>query len=59
MKVTSKKELYFPKFNFGIKKGEVRDLPEDKEAQKVILAHNSISELGTGSVQSSPKGETK
>jgi hypothetical protein len=43
MKVTSKKEIFFNKLNWGIMKGEVKELPADKDAQAIILAHPSIS----------------
>lgn len=42
MKVTSKKSIDFPKFGWGITKGDVRDLPEDMEAREAILAHPAI-----------------
>ena len=45
MKVTSTRSIDFPKFDWGITAGETRDLPEDKNAQKVILAHHSISKV--------------
>ena len=43
MKVTSNRSVEFPKLGFAIAAGETRELPEDKEAQKIILAHRSIS----------------
>lgn len=43
MKVTSSKDISFPKLNWGIRAGEVKDLPDDKEAQKRILAEPEIS----------------
>lgn len=46
MKVTSTRDLDFPSLNWGIRKGETRDLPEDKEAQKAILASRFISKEG-------------
>ena len=54
IKVTSKKTITFPKFNWGIDRDAERELPEDKDAQKAILAHPAISEVG-----SKPKNETK
>ena len=45
MKVTSTKDLSFPKLGFGIRAGEVKELPEDKEAQARILAEPEISEV--------------
>ena len=44
MKVTSTETLSFPQFNWGIHAGETRELPADKEAEKAILGHASISE---------------
>jgi hypothetical protein len=41
--VTSRKSVDFPKLNWGITAGETRELPEDKKAQAVILAHPAIS----------------
>lgn len=43
MKVTSKESIHFPSLNWGITAGEVKELPADKEAQAVILAHPMIS----------------
>jgi hypothetical protein len=42
MQVTAKKSVSFPKLHWGITAGQVRDLPEDKDAQQQILAHNAI-----------------
>lgn len=47
MKVTSNKSVHFPKLKWGINKGQERELPSDKDAQKQILAHNAISEVGS------------
>jgi hypothetical protein len=44
MKVTSSKSIDFPSLGWGITAGDTRELPEDKDAQKAILAHPSISE---------------
>jgi len=44
MKVVSRKTVHFPEFNWGIGKGEERELPESKKAQEAILAHPAISE---------------
>ena len=44
MKVTSTRSVDFPKLGWAISAGETRELPEDKAAQKVILAHRNISE---------------
>jgi hypothetical protein len=45
MKVTSKKSISFPKLGWGITAGEIRELPEDKEAQERILAEPDIKEV--------------
>jgi hypothetical protein len=45
MNVTSTKDIVFPKLRFGIRAGEVKELPEDKDAQKRILAEPEISEV--------------
>jgi hypothetical protein len=45
MKATSTKSISFPKLNWGINAGEVKELPEDKEAQARILAEPEISEV--------------
>jgi hypothetical protein len=44
MKITSTKSISFPKFDWGITAGDVRELPADKEAQKIILAHPAIAD---------------
>ena len=46
MKVTSKKSISFPSLNWGINKGKTRELPKDKKAQEIILAHPAINEAG-------------
>lgn len=45
MKVTSRQTIEFPKFNWSISAGDTRDLPEDKEAQKHILANPAITKV--------------
>ena len=45
MRVTSTKDIVFPKVKFNIRAGEVKDLPEDKDAQARILAEAEISEV--------------
>lgn len=55
-KVTSTKTITFPKFRWGINKGEERELPEDKEAQEAILANPVIKEIG-GEKKEEPKKE--
>jgi hypothetical protein len=47
MKVTSNRSVEFPKLGFAISAGETKELPTDKDAQKLILAHRSISEVKT------------
>jgi hypothetical protein len=43
MQVTSSKSISFPKIPWAISAGQIRDLPEDKEAQKRILAEPEIT----------------
>jgi len=45
IKVTSSETVSFPKMAWGIHKGEVRELPEAKEMQDIILAHSAISKV--------------
>ena len=45
MQVTAKFSVDFPALQWGINAGEVRELPEDKGAQAVILAHPDIREI--------------
>jgi hypothetical protein len=45
MQVTAKTSVDFPKLGWGINAGDVRELPEDKDAQAVILAEPTISEV--------------
>jgi len=45
IKVTSTKTIDFPGLKWGITKGDERELPKDKEAQKIILEHPLISEV--------------
>lgn len=47
MKVTSSKSIRFPKLNWGISSGEVRELPEDKEAQARIMQEPEITMVDT------------
>ena len=46
MKVTSNKDITFPKLNWSCSAGCEVELPEDKDAQKQILAHSCIEEVG-------------
>lgn len=48
MKVVANRSVHFPKLNWGITAGETRPLPDEKEAQRIILAHRSISEVKKG-----------
>jgi hypothetical protein len=45
MRVIAKKSVFFPKLKWGINAGQERELPEDKAAQNIILAHNAISKI--------------
>ena len=45
IKVTSTKDIDFPSLNWGISKGEIAELPEDKEAQARILSEDCIKEV--------------
>jgi hypothetical protein len=45
MKITSSKDVEFPKLNFSICAGETKDAPSGKEAQQIVLAHEAISEV--------------
>ena len=47
MQVTATKSLSFPKLQWGISVGDVRELPEGKAAQARILAEPEISEVRT------------
>lgn len=49
IKVTSTKSISFPKLNWGINAGSARELPDDKDAQSIILAHPAITEVKGGS----------
>ena len=46
MQVTSSKSIVFPKLNWGISAGEIRDLPKDKASQERILTEDGISVVG-------------
>jgi len=43
MKVTSKKTISFPSFGWSVKKGKIKELPEDKDIAKAILANRHIN----------------
>lgn len=43
MKVTSRKTIDFPKYNWGIRAGEERELPKDKQAAEAIQSNRYIS----------------
>ena len=49
MKIISRKTIDFPKFKFGLKAGEKKELPDNKEAQKAILANRYITKVGESS----------
>jgi hypothetical protein len=55
MQVTATKSVHFPKLNWGISAGQERELPADKAAQDVILAHGSISRIGAKEKESIKK----
>ncbi len=57
--VTSKKTIDFPSLNWGITKGDKRELPKDKEAQKIILAHPVISEVKEDTIAAKDEGDDK
>ena len=59
MKVTSKKTISFSKINWGIHAGEERELPKEKKAQEIILAHPAITEVGGGSKTNKSTKEEK
>jgi hypothetical protein len=44
MQVTATKSVSFPTLNWGINAGDTRELPADKDAQALILAHSAIRE---------------
>jgi len=46
MKITSRKDVSFPKLGFSIKRGETKDAPKDKKAQEAVLSNRYISEIG-------------
>ena len=45
MKITSTTDLEFPRLQFAIRSGEVKDLPADPEAAAFILASVYIREV--------------
>lgn len=45
MKITSSMTIDFPKLGFSIEKGEIKDLPDDKKAQEIILSNSYVSEV--------------
>lgn len=46
--VTSHTTVDFPKLKWSIRAGEQKELPDDKDAQKQILANECISEVKAG-----------
>lgn len=58
MKVTSTKSIVFPKIPWSISAGEVKDLPQSKEAQERILQEPEIEvvdEKSSKKITNSPK----
>jgi len=53
-KVKSTKSISFPKLGWGISAGEVKELPEGKEAQERILKEPEISVVSGGNIKSNP-----
>ena len=45
MKINSTTDLEFPRLNFAIRQGEVKDVPTDPEAAAFILASVYIREV--------------
>lgn len=45
MKVLALQSIDFPKLKFALNAGEIAELPEDKEAQAIILAAPEIKEV--------------
>lgn len=45
MKVTSNTSVEFPKLKWAISPGEEKDLPDDKQAQEIVLAHPDIAKV--------------
>ena len=59
MKVTSNYTIDFPTLGWSIQAGEVKDLPESKEAQEAILENTYIREAPSEAKESAKKSETK
>lgn len=49
--VTTTKSISFPTIGWGISAGEVKELPEDKEAQERILLEPEISIISNKSTK--------
>jgi hypothetical protein len=45
MKVISSRNIDFPKLHWSIAANQARELPEDKQAQDIILVHRHISKV--------------
>lgn len=56
MKVISNRSVSFPSLGWGINAGEVKELPQDKEAQEAILARPFIQEASNA--DSKPENPT-
>ncbi len=57
MKVKSTKNLSFPKLNWGINKGQERELPKDEKEKEIILNHPAISKVVKVENNNPPKVE--
>lgn len=54
-KVTSTKSIRFPKLNWGISAGEIKELPEEKEAQERILQEFEITKVEESNIKNNNK----
>jgi len=59
MRVTSSKTIDFPSLGWGINAGEVADLPDDKEAQELILQNAHITKSSSGTSKKSEDGKAE
>lgn len=55
MKITSTTDLEFPRWQFAIRQGEVKDLPANPEAAALILASVYIWEVPEPESESKPQ----
>lgn len=58
-KVTSTKNIHFPSLDFAMRAGEEKELPSNKAAADVILAHPAVSEVGKSGSDSSTTSKTE